>query len=152
MRGSSAYERMLWEHSHSKQLCYPTTASAAAAVNVPTNALADTYGAWVQIIPASTYSEEFDIHFMSVLDLPAVDDYIFQISVGAANEIVATIPISKAAAQAANNEVPIITAKTDANWLENHGKIPPTDAVYARVQRATAGAVNCHLFLCGHEY
>jgi len=152
MQAQPIYTKLNWEHTHSKQLCYPTTTAAALALNIPTGAVSDTYGAWTLVIPASTYSLPFDIHFITVLDLPNVDNYIFQIGVGASQELSATIPVEKAAAQAANTSIPIITAKTDASWLGEHGRISPSDAVYVRVLRNGAGAVNTHIYLISHEY
>ena len=63
---------ILEEHAHNKQKVYPT---GAGGVTVTAAAGAWTLGAFAEIIPASTLSDDFDIHWMTIEGASAADTY-----------------------------------------------------------------------------
>jgi hypothetical protein len=70
----SVYERLLEieQHVHSAAKCYPTL---AAGVTVTGGAGAWQLGNYVEIVPASTITSKFDIHWINVGSASASDTY-----------------------------------------------------------------------------
>lgn len=76
---------MLHDHAHKAQSVYPTL---AAGVTVTGAAGAWTLGAFVEIVPASTITSDFDIHFIYIENASAADNYEIVLYEGAGdNEI-----------------------------------------------------------------
>jgi hypothetical protein len=63
---------LIEEHVHNESAVYPTL---AAGVTVTGHADAWTLGAYAEIVPASTITGVFDIHFINVEDASADDIY-----------------------------------------------------------------------------
>jgi hypothetical protein len=84
--GDSIYalEKLLTEHIHSPSKVYPTLASGVTV----TAGAAWTLGSFVEIVPASTITSDFDIHFISIEAISANDVYELVLYKGAlASEI-----------------------------------------------------------------
>lgn len=64
--------KVLSEHNHSEEKCYPTGASG---VTVTGAAGAWTLGAYAEIVPVDTITKDFDIHHIVVEDASADDEY-----------------------------------------------------------------------------
>ena len=79
--GDSAMARLhvLDEHAHKSSICYP---SLADGVVVAGGAGVWELGNFVEIVPVNTITEEFDIHYISVEDLSAVDVYEIRLYAG----------------------------------------------------------------------
>ena len=69
------------DHIHSSQWVYPTL---AAGVTVTGAAGAWTLGAIAEVIPASTITDPFDVHYINIEAASAVDTYEIVIYKGAA--------------------------------------------------------------------
>jgi hypothetical protein len=63
---------VLEEHAHSASKCYPTL---AGGVTVTGAAGAQTLGAFQEIVPANTITDDFDIHYLNIEDASADDQY-----------------------------------------------------------------------------
>lgn len=87
----SAKLHTLEEHAHKSQNCYPTLADS---VLVTADASGWTYGSWTEIVPASTITDDFDIHFANITSISAVDEYQLQIGSGVAGSEVVKACIS----------------------------------------------------------
>ncbi|GAG42057.1 unnamed protein product, partial [marine sediment metagenome] len=59
-------------HIHNISKCYPTGSSP---VNITADANAWVHGAIVEIIPANTINENFDIHYVNISGISANGDY-----------------------------------------------------------------------------
>jgi len=103
--GNSIYSMLhtVEEHLHNEQEVYPTLADG---VNVPGGA-AWTLGNFVEIIPASTITDAFDIHFVNVEALSANDT--FQIVLYCGTTEIGNVRVTKDATQAGLQSVPIVT-------------------------------------------
>ena len=79
--GDSAMAKLhvLDEHAHESSICFP---SLADGVVVAGGAGVWELGNFVEIIPANTILEKFDIHYISVEDLSAVDVYEIRLYAG----------------------------------------------------------------------
>jgi hypothetical protein len=64
--------KVMEEHVHSASKVYPTL---AAAVTVTGAAGAATLGNYAEIVPASTITSPFDVHYINVEDASADDSY-----------------------------------------------------------------------------
>jgi hypothetical protein len=60
------------EHIHKEARVYPTLASGVVVTGA---AGAWTLGSFVEVIPASTITDDFDLHFINVEDVSATDTY-----------------------------------------------------------------------------
>jgi hypothetical protein len=64
--------QIIEEHLHGSSNVYPTL---AAGVTVTSSAVADTLGNYAEIVPASTITSDFDIHFINIEAVSAAATY-----------------------------------------------------------------------------
>lgn len=100
----STYDRVhiLEEHAHSASNCYPTLANGTTVTGAVG---AWTLGAFAEVVPASTITEPFDVHFISIEDLSAVD--VYEIVLYAATTEIGRIRVARTANQDSTTQVPI---------------------------------------------
>jgi hypothetical protein len=83
------------EHMHSASKCYPTE---AAGTTVTAGAGAwNTGGALVQIVPADTITNKFDLHYVNVEDISAAGTYELVLYQGAGDTEIGRIRWTKSA-------------------------------------------------------
>jgi hypothetical protein len=111
---TSPYDHLHYaeEHVHTASYCYPTLANG---VTVTGAAGAWTLGAFVEIVPASTITSEFDIHYVSVEALSANDVYELHLFYGAGDTFAGSIRFVKNAAVDAVVNAPFMTELIPAN-------------------------------------
>jgi len=113
--GDSIYSHVhtLEEHVHSASIVYPTLATA---VTVSAGA-SWVLGSFVEIVPASTITSAFDIHYIYVDSISANDTYELVLYKGAeSSEIeVGRVRFSKTAAQEGTDNQPFQTPLIAAN-------------------------------------
>ena len=103
------------DHIHKPSKVYP---SNAAGVNVAGGAGAWQHGNKVEIIPANTITDVFDIHYVIVEDVSANDVYQIQLYTGSAgSEVLYGTTKTTESTILGNGQasVPIRTSKTAAN-------------------------------------
>lgn len=114
--GNSIYAviKTLLEHVHKESKVYPTLASG---VTVTAGAGAWTLGSFVEIVPASTITSDFDIHYLSIESISANDVYEIVLYKGAAaSEVeIGRVRVTKNAALDATLNVPFQTPLIAAN-------------------------------------
>ena len=72
--------RLMDDHMHKSQFVYPKN---AAAVSVVAGTAANQLGAFTEIVPVSTITGLFDLHWIQYSDASAKDEYYFKFYVGA---------------------------------------------------------------------
>ena len=127
-------------HIHSSAKVYP---SLADAIVLTTDASGWTYGTKVEIIPSSTITVNFDIHWAIIGEISAVDEYELSIYKGTAGneEVISTIAFNRSTAFAQEGNLPI--------------QIPPQLAnqrISAALACKSANARTCSIKLYYHEY
>ena len=100
----------LLDHGHSPSLCYPTLADGVVVAGA---AGVWTLGDFVEIVPASTITEDFDIHFVSIEAISAND--IYQLHLYAVEVFIGCVRFVKNAGLAPTIHVPIQTPIVAAN-------------------------------------
>lgn len=100
---------IIYEHGHSESKCYPTLANGVAVLG----GIAWTLGNFVEIIPVNTITKDFDIHFISIEGLSAVDTY--EIVLYAAETEISRVRVARTANQDSTTQVPIQTPMLKAN-------------------------------------
>jgi hypothetical protein len=100
------------EHNHAVSKVYPTL---AAGVTVTAAAGAWTLGTLVEIIPASTVTEDFDIHSVDVEDISANGIYELVLYYGAGDTEAGRIRIVQGSVTSAVLNTPIQTPIIPAN-------------------------------------
>jgi hypothetical protein len=75
----AAVAKRLDEHAHTASRCYPTLADGVVVAGA---AGAWALGAFVEIVPASTITSDFDIHFISIEAISANDIYQLELYEG----------------------------------------------------------------------
>jgi len=103
---------LLDEHNHSISMCYPTL---GVGVAVPTHGDPWTLGVATEIIPASTITNDYDVHYVSV---EALDDnavYELRIFHGAGTTAAGCVRFTKNANLDATSNVPMLTTLIPAN-------------------------------------
>lgn len=102
------------EHLHSHNHVYP---SLSSAITLSASTAAWTYGAWVQIIPALTITEEFDLHYISIESFSTVGSYQVQLAEGttASNTAICELRAVADASRTPRQAIPIMTPILDAN-------------------------------------
>jgi hypothetical protein len=105
---SQALLHILSEHFHSVMKCYPV---AADPVTITGGAGVWAEGAKVEIVPASTIDDEFDIHFVSISDISAADNYEFILYAGGVGSEVeiARVPFTRGSVQVDSTQLKITT-------------------------------------------
>ena len=135
----------IWEvekhlHPTTGTMAYPTLTTA---VTISSSASADTYGAWTEVIPASTITVKFDPHIIYVTDVSRANSiYRLQIGAGAGGAEVAigTIVLGKASTDKSIKEFIVGCARQAANAR-----------ISARVMNTT-GSSDVDILLGYHEY
>jgi len=111
---------------------YPTTASGAVAVAA--DAAADTYGNYVQVIPADTITTQFKLTGVAVVSLSgAADVFIVEITYGSGNILYTQVT--------AVGAMPLPLQQPIKSVI-----IPANSRVRARAQNATGG-MTVNIFL-----
>jgi len=125
------------DHIHSAQMCYPTLDDA---VTVTASASAWTYGDYVQIIPASTITSIFDIHFINIETASGNDVYQMELSYGDSDTVACTFRFVKSVAIDPSRAIPVVCVQ-----------IPANSRVRARLATA-AGSSTADITVCYHTY
>ena len=99
------------EHNHQVGRTYPTLANGVTV----TAGAAWTLGAFVEIVPASTITSEFDIHYISVESLSANEVYELHLFYGAGDTFAGAVRFVKNAAVDAIVNAPFMTPLIPAN-------------------------------------
>jgi len=110
---SSPYGKLhtIEEHVHAVGCVYPTLASGVTV----TAGAAWTLGAFVEVVPASTITDEFDIHYVSIENISANDVYELHLYYGAGDTLAGMVRFVKNAAVDAVVNVPFMTPLIPAN-------------------------------------
>lgn len=100
------YQKALYYHIHAPAKVYPTLADAKI---ITASATGWTLGTIVEIIPADTITEYFDIHWVDISDLSDVDQYELVLYSGAAEseEEIGRVVLAKTSNFAQGGAVPI---------------------------------------------
>lgn len=101
-------------HVHSKARVYPPLADAKT---LTTSAAGWTYGTKIEIIPVDTITTAFDIHWVVVSDISAVNEYELSLYSGAEGEetLMGTITFNRSSNFAQEGNLPIQVAPVSAN-------------------------------------
>jgi hypothetical protein len=75
-----------YQHVHNSSRVHPRTDddTPLAAITVTGSATALTFGSWVEVIAANAIDKLFDMHFVLLGSVSAVDDYVLQLGYGGA--------------------------------------------------------------------
>lgn len=127
-------------HVHSPAKVYPPLADA---ITLTANASGWTYGTKVEIIPASTITVNFDIHWIIVSEISAVDEYELSLYSGevASEVLIATVAFNRSSTFAQEGNLPC--------------QIPPQLAnkrISAALACKSTNARTCTIKLYYHEY
>lgn len=140
--GNSLYSKIktVLEHVHSSAKVYPTLANG---VTITGATGAWTLGSFAEIIPASTITSDFDIHFISIENISANDVYELVLYKGAvSSEIeIGRIRFVKTALIEAVLNVPIQTPIISAN-----------ERISAKLASAGGGSDTATVSLFYHVY
>ncbi len=113
------------EHFHKESNAYPTLADGVT-VTAETAGTTWTLGAFVQIVPASTITSDFDIHYVSIEDLSANTVYELHLFQGAGDDFIGCVRFTKNANQDGTMNVPFQTPIIPAN-SRIRAKVATTD-------------------------
>lgn len=105
-----AMSHRLDEHAHGASKCWPTL---AAGVAIAGGAGAWELGNFVEVVAANDIGEDFDIHFISIDDLSAVD--VYQIELYAVEVFIGCARLARTANQDSTTQVRIQTPIIPAN-------------------------------------
>lgn len=108
----AAIAHTLEEHEHAESKVYPTLANG---VTVTTAAGAWALGALVEIVPASTITDDFDIHAVDVEGISANDVFELVLYQGAGDTEIGRIRFVRSAVQSATLNTAIQTPIVPAN-------------------------------------
>lgn len=134
-------QRLAEEHMHHIPLVYPLLANPIT--------LTKAAGAWAalptptEIIPASTITNDFDIHAMNVSSISAAGEYIIALYKGAAlsEELIGYKPVSRSAVNAQEGQVRMATPLISAN-----------ERISAAISSSNAGADTLDVKIEYHTY
>lgn len=106
---------MGYYHVHSPAHAYPVLADPVQ-VAASANAWTD-YGSWVELIPASTITDAFDIHWVHTGEISATGNYVLQLGAGASGSesVIGEIAFSRDSNQVQTASQPIQIAPQLAN-------------------------------------
>lgn len=135
---ASDHAHLLHDHIHSAAKCYPTL---AADVTVTGAAGAWTLGSLVEVVPASTITSDFDIHWISISNTSAADTYELQLYYGAGDTEATCVRFTRGAGATTNSQVPIITPL-----------IPKNSRVRAAVASSGGGSDTVDISIMYHTY
>ena len=135
------YNKAWYYHIHSPAQLYPVL-DDPITVTASANAWTD-YGSWVEIIPANTITNTFDIHWVDIYDISANGNYVLQLWAWASGSevVIWTVWFGRNAVQSQEWNVPI--------------QIPPQPAnnrIAARLSSSNANDDTCDVKLYYHEY
>ncbi len=136
--GDSIYSilEVLKDHNHSACNVYPYL---AGGVQITGHATAYTLGAFAVIVPASTITSPFDIHHIVIEDISATGIYV--VSLYAAEVLIGSTKVIKAAAQDSTDSIPFQTAL-----------IPANTQIQAKIASSSGGGDTITLSVKYHEY
>ena len=134
-----------YNHVHDSSRVHPRTSDDVplAAITVAGHATALTFGSWVEIIAANAIDELFDMHFVLLGSISAVDDYVLQLGYGASGSEVFW---GECAFTRDTNQM-------RASWVPIQG--PPVSAntrIAARLASTGGGADSADVKLYTHKY
>jgi len=113
---SSAYTEsvleILEDHAHKPSQVYPALADP---VTLADGGAAWTQGALTEIIPASTITDIFDIHFAFVSEPDANDDYQIDFYYGASDTWLCNIAFSRSGVWSSSISLPVQSPRVAAN-------------------------------------
>lgn len=100
------YQNSLYQHVHKPSKCYPDLADG---ITITGGVSAWTLGSFVEIIPADTITTAFDIHWIEVEAVNAVDTYQLKLYSGAegSEEEIGCVRFTRASNQTGASNVPI---------------------------------------------
>jgi len=127
------------EHIHKPSLVYPTL--AAGVTLTCGNAASWTLGAFVEIIPASTVTKDFDLHFVSIEDLSANTVFEIHFFFGASDTFCGSCRVTKNAVFDGTLNAPVQT------FL-----IPANSRIRAKIASATGNADTADISVFYHTY
>ena len=137
----SPYSRIHYisEHQHSVAECYPTLADGV----VLTCGIAApwTLGALVEVIPASTITDTFDVHYIGVESLSANAVYEIFLYCGASDDLCGHVRVTKNAVQDGTRNVAFMSPL-----------IPANSRIRAAVASDTGAANTATISLFYHAY
>lgn len=128
----------LSEHAHAESKVYPTLANG---VTVTSAAGAWTLGALVEVVPASTVTDFFDIHAVDVEDISANDVFELVLYAGAGDTEIGRIRFVRSTVQSATLNTAIQTPLIAAN-----------DRIRAAVACAAGGGKTVDISIRYHTY
>jgi hypothetical protein len=129
--------KLIADHLQNISRVYPTLASG---VTVTSAAGAWTLGAFAEIIPASTITNDFMVHRISVEDISANDVFEITLYCGASDTVCGSVRLTKTAVMDSVLNIPIQT-----------GDIPANSRIRAKVACAGGGAKTVDISVYYHE-
>lgn len=107
-----AIAHTLEEHVHKEARCYPNLANG---ITMTAGAGAWNLGTITEIIPASTITDDYDIHYISVEDISANDVYQIILYYGSGDVFAGETRFTRSSVQSNTFHIPIITPVMPAN-------------------------------------
>ena len=131
---------MAYYHTHDSAKIYPELANP---VTLTADSSAWTYGSWVEIIPADTITEPFDIHWVLLSSISANGNYTLQLGAGdsGSEEVIGTIGYNRNAVQSQEGSQPVQIPHQASN-----------KRIAARIASGNANADTTDIKLYYHEY
>lgn len=130
--------KILSEHFHSPQKVYPT---GGAGVTVTADAAAWTLGSFAEIVPASTITDDFDLHWLNIETVSGAA--VFELVLYAATTEISRIRFS--AVGIANNI--LLPEKKVMTEL-----LPANTQIQAKIMSSTTSADSVSVSVEYHEY
>lgn len=136
---TQALVHILEEHAHSVQKVYPP---GADAITLTGAAGAWVEGAKVEIVPVNTITDEFDIHWATLV-ANANEQYEIYLYRGLAGSevLIATVPFERVGVQTSSFQAAVMTPIIDAN-----------ERISASCATSGGGSDTCTIKLSYHEY
>jgi len=140
--GDSLYSKVMRaeQHIHSASKVYPTLADGVTITSV-SGAGTWTLGTVVQVVPASTITNDFDVHYVSIESISANGVFELVLYYGAGDTEAGRVRFTKNAAQDSVLNIPIQTVI-----------IPADSRVRAALASIDDGGQTADISLFYHEY
>lgn len=108
------YQNSLYQHVHQPSKCYPDLADG---ITITAGTAAWTLGSFTEIIPENTITTAFDIHWIEIEGVSAVDTYQLKLYSGTSgNEIeIGCVRFTRASNQTGASNVPVQIPAQSAN-------------------------------------
>lgn len=106
------YVHVLHDHAHSAQNIYPT---GAAPVQLTSGVGAWALGTITEIVPASTITSDFDIHWMDISNPDTNGDYEIELYYGAGDTFAARVAFTRTGVFTGSITKPVTTILIPAN-------------------------------------